>query len=85
VIGDGLERELAFHFEHVPDVVEDPREVAVRQSAGGLVLVVGAQVGVGDVDVRIIDESGLTMISADSLAEAAEKVVAAAKSSRAAA
>ena len=34
---------------------------------------------------RIIEESGLTMISADSLAEAAEKVVAAAKSSRAAA
>ena len=34
---------------------------------------------------RIIEESGLTMISADSLAEAADKVVAAAKSSRAAA
>ena len=34
---------------------------------------------------RIIDGSGLTMISADSLAEAADKVVAAAKSSRAAA
>ena len=33
---------------------------------------------------RIIDESGLTMISADSLAEAADKVVAAAKNSRAA-
>ena len=34
---------------------------------------------------RIIDESGLTMISADSLAEAAQKVVAAAKNSKAAA
>ncbi len=34
---------------------------------------------------RIIEESRLTMISADSLAEAADKVVAAAKSSRAAA
>ena len=33
---------------------------------------------------RIIDDSGLTMISADSLAEAADKVVAAAKNSRAA-
>ena len=33
---------------------------------------------------RIIDESGLTMISANSLAEAADKVVAAAKNSRAA-
>ena len=34
---------------------------------------------------RITDESGLTIISGDSLAEAADKVVAAAKSSRAAA
>ena len=34
---------------------------------------------------RILNESGLTMISADSLAEAAQKVVAAAKNSRAAA
>ena len=33
---------------------------------------------------RIIDASGLTMISANSLAEAAQKVVAAAKNSRAA-
>ena len=36
-------------------------------------------------DRRIIDESGLTMISANSLAEAAQKVVAAAKNSKAAA
>ena len=34
---------------------------------------------------RIIDSSGLTMISADTLAEAAQKAVAAAKSSKAAA
>ena len=35
VVGDRLERDLALDLEHVADLVEDPREVAVRQVAGG--------------------------------------------------
>ena len=37
VVGDGLEAELAVDLEHVADVMEDPRQVAVRQApVGGL-------------------------------------------------
>ena len=35
VVGDGLEDQLALDLEHVADVVEDPRQVAVRQVVGG--------------------------------------------------
>ena len=39
VVGDGLEHELALDLEDVPDLVEDPREVAIGDGAGGLRLV----------------------------------------------
>ncbi len=34
VVRDGLEDELALDLQHVADVMEDPREIAVRQVAG---------------------------------------------------
>ena len=37
VVGDGLEAELALDLEHVADLVEDPRQVAVRQAPVGAV------------------------------------------------
>ncbi len=59
MIGDGLERQLALDLEHVADVVEDPREVAVRQLAVGLVvLVVRPQVSVGKVKVGGFEVGG---------------------------
>ena len=61
VVGHGLERQLALDLEHVADVVEDPREVAVGQLAVGLVLVVRAKVGVGEVDVGVVDGGGLAI------------------------
>ena len=36
VVGDGLERDLALDLEHVADLVEEPREVAVRRVVAAL-------------------------------------------------
>ena len=45
VVGDGLEHELALDLEHVADLVEDLRELPVREEARYLVGLVGAKVG----------------------------------------
>jgi hypothetical protein len=51
VVGHRLEYELALDLEHIPDVVEDPGEVAVGQRPGVtdravVGLVIGRRIGI---------------------------------------